>query len=371
MRPGKAVDMRYGASFRRGGIPVDTISSMEEVYRALSEENKNKGLIRLLNLYKTSTSFMFKTPDKERIVEGYIEYFKYLASELPIEKLITWLNISEQYEQAGMLPIGKQVNLSTMHGAKGKEWEHVILFADDTKVFPSFDDINRLYNKHTPEADIYRSIDEDRRLHYVAMTRARKVLTIFTERNNVGTYTLEALGVIPHLKGDENDKLSLKMALKPELVGPKTLMNIWNSLFHPSSEYYHETPVIADGDTNSITNEAITKQEHTPEPISTDQEILLGENSGVAIVMGGDDEEEEEDTWGDDMVGANGAPASSAFSMFKGISTPLTVQTTKETQSNSSSPQSNPSKNPFSAQIGGMGAFLSLDDDGDDEEDMW
>ena len=73
-----------------------------------------------------------------------------------------------------MALMGPRINMSTIHGAKGKEWEHVIIFADDNVTFPSFEGIYKMVSDNVSMQDISGSIDENRRLHYVAMTR-RKV----------------------------------------------------------------------------------------------------------------------------------------------------------------------------------------------------
>ena len=64
------------------------------------------------------------------------------------------------------------IYLSTFHGSKGLEWDHVFLVRMNDEVFPQLKDED--------------SVDQERRLFYVAVTRARKSLTISysrTERN--------------------------------------------------------------------------------------------------------------------------------------------------------------------------------------------
>jgi len=71
------------------------------------------------------------------------------------------------------------VILSTVHSAKGKGWDNVILFADTEKSFP-------------PDSMCAVAIyEEERRLHYVACTRAVENLTIVTADNNMGDFLKE------------------------------------------------------------------------------------------------------------------------------------------------------------------------------------
>ena len=102
------------------------------------------------------------------------------------------------------------ITLSTMHSAKGKEWTYVLLFADDNVSFPSFRTIQNYLIENIPEADIRESIDENRRLHYVAMTRAKMHLVIFASATNLSVYTLESLGVMDF--GKDNDRHIISMA---------------------------------------------------------------------------------------------------------------------------------------------------------------
>ena len=61
--------------------------------------------------------------------------------------------------------------LATAHGTKGLEFDHVAVIGLDENVFPS---------RRTLEdaADPTRALEEERRLAYVAWTRARKSLVL-------------------------------------------------------------------------------------------------------------------------------------------------------------------------------------------------
>jgi ATP-dependent DNA helicase RecQ len=62
--------------------------------------------------------------------------------------------------------LGSGVFLSTIHAAKGMEFTHVIILDGDWRA-----------------ADGRRSAEEERRLLYIAMTRARETLTLFKALN--------------------------------------------------------------------------------------------------------------------------------------------------------------------------------------------
>jgi DNA helicase-2/ATP-dependent DNA helicase PcrA len=68
----------------------------------------------------------------------------------------------------------------TIHSAKGLEFEHVILAGAEEGIFP--------HSRTLFESD---QLEEERRLFYVAMTRAKKklIITRAKERYTFGTYS--------------------------------------------------------------------------------------------------------------------------------------------------------------------------------------
>lgn len=66
--------------------------------------------------------------------------------------------------------------LSTAHSAKGLEWEHVYIIDMNNKDFPSM--------KHSFYKNEMDASEEERRLFYVASSRAKKYLTITMHRDN-------------------------------------------------------------------------------------------------------------------------------------------------------------------------------------------
>ncbi len=115
-------------------------------------------------------------PQLERIYDsgwtrmGDIEQLEHLASAQPSrERFLTELTLdppSATSDQAG--PASKDddyVILSTIHSAKGQEWDHVYVLNVSDGNFPSEFSVGK------PEM-----VEEERRLLYVAMTRARNEL---------------------------------------------------------------------------------------------------------------------------------------------------------------------------------------------------
>lgn len=87
-----------------------------------------------------------------------------------------WNNYIIQYNHATVAAKEKKegVRLSTMHGAKGLEWKHVFIIDCIDGMCP--------YTKATSDSEV----EEERRLFYVAMTRAKEHLYFCSYRENNG-----------------------------------------------------------------------------------------------------------------------------------------------------------------------------------------
>jgi len=77
------------------------------------------------------------------------------------------------------------LTLATMHGTKGLEWDHVACIGHDDGAFPSGRTLREA-------ADPVRVLEEERRLAYVAWTRARRTLTIVYDPAAPSTFLREA-----------------------------------------------------------------------------------------------------------------------------------------------------------------------------------
>jgi ATP-dependent DNA helicase Rep len=66
-----------------------------------------------------------------------------------------------------------RVTLTTVHGAKGLEWRHVFLIGLEEGLMPHARTLDERATDMTPDGDAAVSLEEERRLFYVAVTRAR------------------------------------------------------------------------------------------------------------------------------------------------------------------------------------------------------
>ncbi len=96
---------------------------------------------------------------------------EYISDNWANTNIDNWLECYQLRDSQFELEKGQpdKITLITAHAAKGLEWDHVMIVGFDEGIFPS---------KRAIRAG---DIEEERRLAYVAMTRARKTLTICSE----------------------------------------------------------------------------------------------------------------------------------------------------------------------------------------------
>jgi len=140
-----------------------------------------------------------------------------------------FLEYLDYFEQAdGTLSLedeapGDAVQLMTVHGAKGLEFPHVFLLRVNSNAFPArnrsplFEFPDRLMKEELPEGDFH--IQEERRLFYVALTRAETRLTMTTVREKRGKVPvfIEDIVMDPSIKRRD----VLQIAPKPKPPKPE------------------------------------------------------------------------------------------------------------------------------------------------------
>ncbi len=222
-------------------VKEDTEYGLVAIYNILCEKDEVVKVTGMFEQYILGSSFMYKTMDRIRSLTGLVNYIKSLIAEKGLADTKSFLRLTEQYESGHMEVPGQKITMCTMHGSKGREWPHVILFADDNITFPSFEGIAKMVQDRIELKDISGGIDENRRLHYVAMTRAKKDLTIFTDRNNVSVYTLEALGIL-NKNGIPYNKHIISMANYGN-VSMDLIQMAEQRVFTEGSPYYYKLTV--------------------------------------------------------------------------------------------------------------------------------
>lgn len=118
-------------------------------YEFLKADKSYEGAARLENLEELMSA---------------IKQFEESESEPSLVKFLETITLDSTTEEAN----GELVSLMTVHGSKGLEYPYVFLIGAEENIFPSYKSL---------EVGAM-AIEEERRLFYVAMTRAMKQLTI-------------------------------------------------------------------------------------------------------------------------------------------------------------------------------------------------
>ena len=191
-------------------LSFDTRNDILTLYRTICMNSIEEKVRALLFQYIQATSFLYKSDDRKRSIQGLVKYVINLIKKDGYENMNNFLRVTEQLEGGKMVIPGEKITLTTIHSAKGREWKNVIMFACDNVSQPSFDGIRKLVNDGIPLGDIYSNIDEERRLFYVGNTRAKENLFVITY-DKPSVFILEALGAFDDKIGTGNNATIIEL----------------------------------------------------------------------------------------------------------------------------------------------------------------
>ena len=215
----------------QGVLPFDpSPSATEELLEFLDNQRKTlkrstaretiAGLVKWLEVPQRAG------PHGRKYVNQLFQFIKDWEPKSETRGLPEFLEYLDYFEQAGgILSLeddapGDAVQLTTVHGAKGLEFPHVFLLRVNSNAFPArersplFEFPVRLMKEELPQGDFH--IQEERRLFYVALTRAEDRLTIttVTEKRNKVPVFIEDLVMEPAVK--RRDLLQLAPKVKKQ-----------------------------------------------------------------------------------------------------------------------------------------------------------
>ena len=206
-------------------------------------------------------------PQDRKYINRLAQFMKEWEPKSETRGLTEFLEYLDYFEQAGgTLSLdddapGDAAQLMTVHGAKGLEFPHVFILRVNSHAFPArnrsplFEFPLRLMKEELPQGDFH--IQEERRLFYVALTRAqeRLTLTTVTEKKNKVPVFIEdilmdpavrrrdILQLAPKVKTETNEKKPVEQAVEQELfaatAGPP---RIFTRIAKWAEEYYPPTP---------------------------------------------------------------------------------------------------------------------------------
>ena len=181
--------------------------------------------------------------------------------------------------------------VSTLHGLKGLEFDNVIVINMDDDLFPNFSLID---SKEYPDEAKISLKEAERRLFYVAITRARNNLTIYYNEENPSSFMKDVRAGMqasaPDLAKSGHDKLvSTTTEIKQkgvtvEIDSPLTEMN----LFSKDKAETEDTVVSLSEDVSTQNDNSLAK---------TNQQFNLGENNAADDVTFCLDEDDDDVTF--------------------------------------------------------------------------
>ena len=165
----------WGGTLEKRSL-AETLSTIVEdtnYEKALLTEDKIKGAARVENVGELITAFL--TAESQITYEMYRPWDTENAAKKPTrsEKLEVFLERATlQSSRDEDLPDEDAVSLMTLHSAKGLEFERVFITGVEEGLFP-----------HEQSTDSLEELEEERRLCYVGMTRAKNQLTLSFAHN--------------------------------------------------------------------------------------------------------------------------------------------------------------------------------------------
>lgn len=183
------------ASKKSSGI-IEFINMIDTCHRMLAENSRdmNEVLLSLnycLNIleyeksvkkmYKNSFSYnkrLLKMKEFKDYLVSITDYVEWELAKYPERTCLEHLLFSSSLYN--ITPIPDELVVSTVHAAKGLEWRVVFVVGTDDDAYP-----------HIRSKDSYEAIDEERRILYVALSRARERLYVSYSKQGVnnGVFT--------------------------------------------------------------------------------------------------------------------------------------------------------------------------------------
>jgi DNA helicase-2/ATP-dependent DNA helicase PcrA len=152
-------------------------SALQLFMQVISKYNQQIHLINLAELAKSlfhETNYyqhwkLENTIESQGRLENIEEFIKSLADFSSVNEFLEYASLVEAKDEKNLQDA---VNIMTVHGAKGLEFEMVFLPGLEEGIFPSSKSLDNL-----------SGVEEERRLLYVAITRAKKYLQLSLAKN--------------------------------------------------------------------------------------------------------------------------------------------------------------------------------------------
>lgn len=252
-----------------GRFRSETIAGLMSLCKTLVDETVvEKRLAELIKLYKIGMEFTLGDINTRRVFDAFFKHFTNILNTEGLGELINILNSTKQYEESDYkldwvtsghvekisnnrlrVSIGTGANLdpslakmSTAHSSKGLEWDTVIILGSDNVSFPSFRYIKDSVNNGVKIDEIGNYIDGERRLYYVASTRAKNKLVIIGDYNYMSLFALESLNKVQPYSYEDVVSLAFNYADRGKFDSSKEELMVYKDTDLNNSELgiYHK-----------------------------------------------------------------------------------------------------------------------------------
>lgn len=208
----------------------------------------------LSNVYDGDSSYCTRA-------RAYIEAVLYLLESKDFENVYEFYDEISEYSErlkARVKKTGVKINIVTVHEFKGKERDCVYVWHDSDDYFPA----------HKTNLDIAEQVEEERRVHYIACTRASKKCVIYSLTRKHGMFL---------------DEMSCKVVDPSTVAGSlsKDASSVGNSDVNSASSF----SIVEDkatGKLKMVSNGDVISEEDTKKVVnSTSSEIKSSETNNV------------------------------------------------------------------------------------------
>jgi DNA helicase-2/ATP-dependent DNA helicase PcrA len=236
------------APFNREGVRLGELVTLLETLRASSWRKVATDLVD--ELIKVLGLAPLPTDQDRYYLERFVSFVNDWQRKSEGKKLGDFLEYLEYfYEAGGDVCLEEEmtddaVNLMTVHAAKGLEFPHVFILRLTHRDFPSgarkpvFEFPYELMKEQQPQFDYQR--EEERRLFYVALTRARQRLTLSTVLNKRLKLSPFFEDFLEDAKIKQQDvhqfEAKVELSALTETTGPEANTAVPTQLFGPASE---------------------------------------------------------------------------------------------------------------------------------------
>ncbi|MGB2589488.1 MAG: ATP-dependent DNA helicase [Candidatus Acidiferrum sp.] len=269
--------LAFDESHEALGRLVDYLSEQRKTLRRRTAREILEGLLEWLEVAQRAGA------QDRKYVTRLSEFVKEWEPKSETKGLAEFVEYLDYYSQAGgKLSLeddfpGDAVQLMTVHGAKGLEFPQVFLLRINNKKFPAmerphvFEFPAALMKEGEPAEQFH--IQEERRLFYVALTRAkdRLTLTTLTEKKGKIPVFIEDMLINPAVKKRDIQQLSPKVAESVPSANEESSGATEAQLFPASAEPARIFSRIADW--------ALEFHPQTPEPLTLSPSAVSGYRS--------------------------------------------------------------------------------------------